>query len=77
MFINKSLRLNNSKTKTAMNTKISVFVICLKRSYICYNIICITVPLIQLYSESVSSKERAYIAANQAIHIEQAKKKSI
>ena len=30
MFINKNLRLNNSKTKTAMNAKISIFVICVQ-----------------------------------------------
>ena len=30
MFRNKNLRLNISKTKTAMNVKISVFVICVK-----------------------------------------------
>ena len=30
MFISKPLRLNNLKTKTAMNTKISVFVICVE-----------------------------------------------
>ena len=30
LFINKTLWLNNLKTRTAMNTKISVFVICVK-----------------------------------------------
>ena len=29
-FINKTLRLNNLKTRTAMNAKISVFVICVE-----------------------------------------------
>ena len=30
MFKNKNLRLNNSKTKTAMNIKISIFAICVE-----------------------------------------------
>ena len=30
LFINKTLRLNNLKTRTAMNAKISVFVICVE-----------------------------------------------
>ena len=30
MFINKNLRLNNSKTKTAMNAKLSIFVFCVE-----------------------------------------------
>ena len=30
MFVKKNLQLNNSKTKTAMNAKISVFVICVE-----------------------------------------------
>ena len=30
LFINKALRLNNLKTRTAINAKISVFVICVK-----------------------------------------------
>ena len=30
MFINKILQLNNSKTRTAMNAKIPVFVICIE-----------------------------------------------
>ena len=38
-----NFRFNNLKTRTAMNTKISLFV--LKRSYICYYIICFSVPL--------------------------------
>ena len=38
LFINKILRLNNLKTRTAMNTKISVFVICVE--VIIYLILC-------------------------------------
>ena len=30
LFINKTLRLNNLKTRAAMNAKISVFVICVE-----------------------------------------------
>ena len=30
MFINKNLQLNNSKTKTAVNAKMSIFVICVE-----------------------------------------------
>ena len=40
-------KLNNFKTRTAMNAEISVYVIWL---YIRYYIICITVPLKKLYS---------------------------
>ena len=43
--MNKYLWLNNSKTRTAMNTKISILLFVLKRSYICHYVICITVPL--------------------------------
>ena len=43
LFINKTLRLNNLKTRIAMNAKISVFVICIG-----YYIICMTVPLINV-----------------------------
>ena len=42
--INKTLRINNLKTRTAMNAKILVLLFVLKRSYICYYIICLTVP---------------------------------
>ena len=45
MFINKTLHLNNLKTRTAMNAKISVLLFVLKPSYICYYIICTSVPL--------------------------------
>ena len=45
LFINKTLRFNNFKTWTAMNKKISVFVICVEAIYIGYYIICMTVPL--------------------------------
>ena len=45
LFINNTLRLNNLKTTTAINAKISVFVICVEEQYICYYIICMTVPL--------------------------------
>ena len=30
MFINKNLRLDNSNTKTAVNAKISIFIICVE-----------------------------------------------
>ena len=43
LFINKTLRLNNLKTRIAMNAKISVFVICIG-----YYIICMTVLLINV-----------------------------
>ena len=33
-FTNKTLPLNNLKTRTAMNAKISVFVICIEANYI-------------------------------------------
>ena len=45
LFINKTLRLNNLKTRTAMNAKISILFFVLKRSYICYYMVCMTVPL--------------------------------
>ena len=45
--MNKTSQLNNLKTRAAINTKISVFVICVE-AIICYYIICMTVPLIQL-----------------------------
>ena len=45
MFINKNLRLNNSKTKTAMNANPQYLLFVWKRSYICYYIICMSVPL--------------------------------
>ena len=41
------LRLNNLKPRTVMNAKISVLLICVKGSYICYCTICMTVPLKQ------------------------------
>ena len=44
-FINKTLRLNNLKTRTNMNAKISLFVICAEAIIICYYIICMTIPL--------------------------------
>ena len=44
LFINKNLRLNNLKTRAAMNAKISVIVIYVE-VIICYYITCMTVPL--------------------------------
>ena len=44
LFINKTLQINDLKTKTAMNAKISVFVICVDATII-YYITCMTVPL--------------------------------
>ena len=41
LFVNKTLRLNNIIASTAVNAKISVFVVVLKQSYICYYIICV------------------------------------
>ena len=38
--VNKILRLNNLKPRTVMNAKISVLLICVKGSYICYCTIC-------------------------------------
>ena len=43
MFINKNLQLNNSKTKTAMDAKISIF-ICVE-AIVYLLLICMTVPL--------------------------------
>ena len=37
-----NLRFNNLKTRTAMNTKISVFVICFELTK--YDIICMAIP---------------------------------
>ena len=48
LFINKHLgSITYSKTRTAMNVKISVFVICVEAiiSFICYYDVCMTVPL--------------------------------
>ena len=36
---------NNLKSRAAMNTRVSVFVICTERLYFCYYKICMTVPL--------------------------------
>ena len=47
LFINKTLRLNNLKTKTAMNAKISVFVISVV--VIMPVITWMTVPLIKIW----------------------------
>ena len=44
-FINKTLGLNNLKTKTAMNAKILVLVIFVERPYICRYIICMAASL--------------------------------
>ena len=44
LFTNNVSRPNNLKTSTAMNAKISSLLFVLKRSYICYFIICMTVP---------------------------------
>ena len=43
--INKTLLLNNRKTRTAMITKISVFGICVEVIIYLYYIICTIVPL--------------------------------
>ena len=45
LFINKNLRLNNLKTRTDMNVKISVFVVCVKAMIFFFYIICMTVSL--------------------------------
>ena len=45
MFINKNLGLSNSKTKTARNGNSQYLPFVWKRSYICYYIICMIVPL--------------------------------
>ena len=46
LFVNKTSRLSNLKTRTAMNAKALVFVICVKAViYNCYYIICMLVPL--------------------------------
>ena len=45
LFINKTSGLSNLKTRTAMNAKITVFVICVEAIYVCYYIICMTVTL--------------------------------
>ena len=46
LFVNKSLPLNNFKTRTDINAKFQCLLSVLKRSHICYYIICMTVPLI-------------------------------
>ena len=47
LFINKTLRLNNLKIKTAMDVKISLFLICVKAIIylLLFLIYCLTVPL--------------------------------
>ena len=45
LFISKPLRLNNLKTRKAMNVKISLFVIYVEAIIYCYYIICMAVPL--------------------------------
>ena len=45
LFINKTLQINSLKTRAAMNSKISVFVVCVQARYIRYYKICMTVPL--------------------------------
>ena len=45
LFINKTSGLSNLKTRTAMNAKITVFVICVEAIYVYYYIICMTVTL--------------------------------
>ena len=45
LFINKTSGLSNLKTRTAMNVKITVFVICVEAIYVCYYIIYMTVTL--------------------------------
>ena len=47
LFINKTLRLNNLKTKTVMNSEISVFVICVEAIIylLLYNLHDSTLPL--------------------------------
>ena len=54
LFINKTLWCNNLNTRTSINAKISVSLFVLKRSYICYYIISMTVPLILEASNSKS-----------------------
>ena len=54
MFINKTLRLNNSKTRKAMNAKISVFVVCVEAIIylLLYNLHGCTLNFICLLSEA-------------------------
>ena len=44
LFINKNLWLNNLKNRTAVNVKMTLFIV-FEWSYICYYIICMTVHL--------------------------------
>ena len=53
LFINKTLRFNNLKTRTAMNAKSQCLLFMLKWSYVCYYIICIAVSL--MFSELYAS----------------------
>ena len=44
LFVNKTLRLNNWKTRKLWVLKLQCLLFVLKRSYICYYIICMAVP---------------------------------
>ena len=55
LFISKTLRCIDLNTRTSINAKISVSLFVLKRSYICYYIISMTVPLILEVSHSKSA----------------------
>ena len=52
LFVNKTVRLNNLKTRTAVNAKILVLAFCVEGSYICYYIICMIEPSILSFSET-------------------------
>ena len=58
LFIYKTLPVNNLKTGTAMNAKISAFVICVGEIVFCYYMICITVLLILSKHENISEDKR-------------------
>ena len=52
LFINKTLRLNNLKTRAAVNVKILMLVFCVEGSYICYYTIYMIEPSILSFSET-------------------------
>ena len=51
LLISKALRLNDIKTRTAMNAKIIVFVICVEAIIQLLLLICVVVPLIKEHFE--------------------------
>ena len=67
LFGNKTLRVNNLNTRTAINAKISVLLFVLKGSFICYYAICMTVPLISLQNSDVMSPKKCVFPLKQQL----------